>query len=260
MRAFKGKRFSGFRRSFARSGMGRSTRMKRFSKKSPISNRSFAPWTAPTISRNNYVTFNKVPFKTSEFAVLQWADLERAPTTTVAGVGSNEFIYKLNDVYDPYLGASLINNPEYLTTFQALYFRMIVYKVDVQVEFSHPTQSTQVGVALLQCSSGTQTTLQAYDYLASKRDINIVNMSQGGASANVPLNFSVNLWELEGLTFDQYMSDMTDYSAAVNGSPTKSPYLRIGTNDPDGNSGASVKTKVRLCFHVKFYNRQTPTN
>lgn len=254
---YRRKSVGGFKRSFFRKGFAGRRASTSYN---PIGKRQFAPYTAPTISRGNFLTFNRLPFKTYEDAVVQWADLERAPTTTVAGVGSNEFIYKLNDVFDPYLGASLINNPEYLTTFQGLYFRMIVTKVDIQVEFSHPTQSTQVGVMLVQCSAGTQTTLQAYDYLASKRDVNIVNMSQGGASANVPVNMSVDLWKLEGLTKAQYMANLSQYSAAVNGSPTLTPYLRIGTNDPDGNSGASVKTKVRLRFHVRFYNRQTPTN
>lgn len=180
----------------------------------------------------------------------------------LGGIGGTEQIYRLNAPYDPrYSGGGL--SAEGWTKYLSIYGHYMCTHVDVEFTFFDSTTATLVAFALLQPGGGTATltgwspnqllndsTIQSYKLNAASSG----DLQQTGAS------FRVNLWELEGLTYQQYCCNLAQYGSMINGNPTLTPLLRLAAADMNGVGAAACFASIKIIHHGFFYSRDIPIN
>lgn len=252
-----------FRRSFRR----RSTRRAAARSNAVLKNytvvkkgRSYAApfYTTPGDQGNPFPKFYDQMFPAFKFAQLSWTDIERYPLSTTAGVsGAGAQWYRLNSYYDPWGGATVAINPEWYTTMSNIYARYIVYKVDVRIHAYDATNGSCKLYAIL-APSGDTTNYGSKDpaFYESRRNCQAITFNNyGGGQAPTELDFTIDLWKMEGLSYRDYMGDLPDYSAAINANPSKICNLYIYACDPAGNASQGARINVTLRQHVKFFQR-----
>lgn len=180
----------------------------------------------------------------------------------IAGVGGSEAIYRLNAPYDPrYAGGGL--SAEGWSKYLSVYMHYMCTHVDIEYTFFDASTPTAIGSVLLQPGAGTATlagwspnqlmndsTIQTYKL----NQVNSGDLQQTGAA------FRVNLWELEGLTYQQYVCNLAQYGSSINGNPTLTPLLRLNLCDMNGVGAAAAFASIKIIHHGFFYSRDIPIN
>lgn len=186
---------------------------------------------------------------------MKYSDIERNCTVTTGGIVNASFLYRLNDIFDPYYSTGGGGPAENYTAIAGLYQRYIVWSVDMHIRFYDPSQNTLLAGVLLQCADDTDDpSAKTADYMLQRRNYATVPLpSTTGQGSYREIQAHVKLWELEGLPFRQYVDQLSVYGASFGADPAKSPLIRIGCADLDGQNTGSVKVQVSLIFHGKAY-------
>lgn len=213
---------------------------------------------AQTVSRA-FQRMNLGPFKETMWATLKFTDLELALASGIGGVVGVETVYRLNSAFDPQLAVTANLNAEYFSTFAALYFRYIVDWVEVEVQFYDPSANTAIPYVLLQPSdAGDIVQGQTFEYCELRRNMQPAPLtSVTGYGSQSSWKTRINLWELEGLTRDQWMTNYFNFGALVTTNPSFNPLIRIGLADRDGQNATTCKCMVNIVMHTKFFARKT---
>lgn len=199
--------------------------------------------------------FVKSTFPPSMVFHEKYADIERTISVTTGGIANNSFLYRLNDIFDPYYSIGGGGPPEWYTTLASIYQRYIVWSVDADIRFFDPTQNTLLGAVLLQCADDTDDpAAKTADYFLQRRNYATAQLtSTTGEGSFRQIQEHIKLWTVEGLPFRQYVDQMSVYGAQMGADPGKSPLFRIAVADLDGQNTGSCKVQVSLTFHGKAY-------
>lgn len=61
---------------------------------------------------------------------------------------------------------------------------------------------------------------------------------------------TIKLWELEGLTYQQWMANYREFGAQMGSNPARGQLMRVGVFDKNGGSGVGLNITVRMTFRA----------
>lgn len=254
------KRIGGFRKPYAKKPMlTRRKTGKQGLRKNPVSK----SWRTDSVNVRDQVQrpFSRIgqsTFPPRTYFCEKYTDIERTLNTTLAGVAGNSFLYRLNDVFDPYFAAGGGGPPEWFNILSQIYNKYLVTSCDVSVRLYKPTANTIVVGAVIQAAGATDDPSgKTVDYFEQRRDYATAPMtSTTGEGSYKEINFHVDLPTLEGLTRQQWESQADQYGAFINADPVRQNLMRVAAGDVDGNSGSYVEMQVSIVYRGYFYALQ----
>lgn len=207
-------------------------------------------------SKGDFGMINKkCPFKPSMAVVLQYAD-NVILTAGASGLYGTEFVLRLNSLYDPeFAGPGTNHQPYGYDQMALLYRKYIVHAVDIQAEYTDPTEDGLIVAASLQAGNGTFTlTGQSNNELKEKPSCVTRCINNSGSQTGVIKHFT-HLHKLEGIHKVQWLSNLSEYSATTGTNPTISPYFRIALASARNTSGATIMFRPKIKFYCTFFER-----
>lgn len=197
----------------------------------------------------------KSPFKPYYKCVMQYCD-NIILTAGTAGLYGTELVMRLNSLYSPqFSGPGASHQPYGFDQMAALYRRCIVHAVDIELIFSDPSEDGMNIAVALQGANGTYSlTSQSNNELMEKPQI-ITRAINNSGSQIVRVNQYTKLHKLEGISKIQWKCNLADYSHAVGGNPTLSPYLRIAACSIRNTSAATIMLRPKIRYFCTFYER-----
>jgi hypothetical protein len=177
----------------------------------------------------------------------------------VGGIFGTEFIFALNDLYDPnYSGGG--HQPYGFDQITPIWKRYLVSAVEVEVLFTNPNEDGVTVGIIVQSSVGTYTLALKQVAEADENPQVRTKMLNATGSQVTTINFGrIPLHLLEGLTTPEYKGQADVYGALVSTSPTRIPLLRVALGSIVGSATASIQALVRLKFHAHFFDRVSQT-
>lgn len=200
-------------------------------------------------SRNNWLGESK-------FTSIVYAESVTVQSQSSLSAMGVPYYYALNDCFDPNFTGSG-HQPRGFDQIAVLYKKYRVYSARVQVYLMNPTTATcWGGYHLLNSQQPVYTAGTAFDY---------TNEVPGTFCDKVPVDTQqlfydsgkVPIWELEGMTYDQWHAD-DGFDANVGSSPaaiSKSGFFIGDWAAPVGVSSMTLVVKIQ--YDVKFYSAAT---
>lgn len=260
-------RFLGIRRRTARRAVVRRPRAPmRTSRFSSFATRRMAarPRNADSIMThqlvaNPWARYMKASFPPRMRINDKYADVERTLSVTTAGVCNASFLYRLNDPFDPYNGVGGGGPPEWFTTLAAVYNKYLITSCDVEITYYAPTQNTLVAGALIHAADDADDPSgKTADYMLQRRNYACARLtSTSGEGSSRTVSAHIKCWEVEGLTYQQYVDQALSYGALVTTDPLKIIYCRIGAADINAANTGSCQMSITLTYHGYFYAPKT---
>lgn len=208
-----------------------------------------------------FACFNKCGFPVFMPMHVSFGEVMPAVITSGAGGTANgEQLYRLNGPYNPRYSAGGTSAQTW-AVWQGIYNKYIVHSVDVELNFSFGSASTGIPVVLIQPTDGSKS-LNGLSPNQAVQDNCIatypLNKVATGDGQQIGDKFRLKLWEIEGLTYQQYMCNEASYGSLTNAVPTKTSFLRVSMCDINGSSGTNAIVEIKLTFHGRFYCRDLP--
>jgi len=175
---------------------------------------------------------------------------------------SDEHTFKLNSIFDPYLGTTPapLNVKAYgYTEMATLYSRYRVNGVLVEVQFFDPSADGLVmGMLFLNPSSSNSLIGESVGQIERRPQGWTSSLANTGSQKlnfrqYYPMNHLFNISKL------QFKSDIDSTTAAITGDPASLPLLKIAMADSNGTAGGSTfycKYTIRLTYFTEFYQRK----
>ncbi len=177
-----------------------------------------------------------------------------ASSATDAQLGV-ENVWQLNGCFDPdFTGGT--HQPYGYDQASTLYGRYVVHGCRVSLEMQTPAAQTQCFAVAIQVQGSQQTfslTGAAVSDLEEKEQSFVKRLASTGEVQRWSKYF--NLWDIEGVTREQYIAQLTQYSSISSANPTQVEYLRIAVATMNGTTSANVYIGVKLEFDVQFFDR-----
>lgn len=182
--------------------------------------------------------------------------LGSAATQWTAGT---ENVWRLNSLFDPDLTGGT-HQPYGMDQMAGLYDKYIVHKCRIEL-LSVPQPGTAGQLALptsvvysVQPSSATYSLSAAILQDIAEKPFNAVRFSDLSGT-NVHFSTEMNLWDVEGVTKNQYLDDVDQYAALVGATPTRTPYLRAAVINLQNTTVVYHSVLVKLTFTAEFFQR-----
>lgn len=199
---------------------------------------------------------NKSPVPPFKVVALKYVDTERTLSVGAGGVTNGSQVYRLNSLFDPQFGVGGGGPVEWFSSMSVFYRKYIIWSVDYEVKFFHPTQDTLVAGVQIQPSEDTDDigSAKTSDYMMERRNVATASLtSTSGQGSYRVIRGTINLPRLQGLSWMQYNMQTEVFGSVVTANPTLTPWMRVACADADGQNTGSVKCVVSLIFHGKMY-------
>lgn len=170
---------------------------------------------------------------------------------TIQSFGT-EFIFNLGSPYLPITTPPAI--PCYgWNTFSTIYNKYLVTDVEVDMEFTAPTDPCFVG-AIAQSSNNTFTfPFHTLDDAPAWPGVYVAPLNPTG-NQTLRLVQKLTNHRLEGLSKNAYEGALSQYSATMNAVPAQQPYIRVAAASGI-TPGGTVTVLVKLAYHVILFDR-----
>lgn len=187
-----------------------------------------------------------------DFVYAYHGALNSSATQNVYGT---EDYFKLNDIFDPAVGAAA-DQPLFYDQYAALYGRYRVYAATVEVRFmSLDTAVIAACAASIQPSASTTTlTAQTGAYVQEMPLTTTLNISPHGEHTWLMERKTFTMNYLEG---ESAYTHGDDYEAAFGASPAVTPYIRIAVANRGAAATISVVYNIRITYHTRIWNPLT---
>lgn len=230
------------------------------SRQSPATfSRSATGFTRGTMIMKPYSRYNLNPFPSYMPINVRYADIQRTCAITTGGVCNASFLYRLNDIFDPYNGVGGGGPINWYSQLAAIYNNYIIWAADIQVTFYDPTINTLVGAVLVHSTDDADDPNgKTADYFLQRDNyetVRLTSLTGNGSTGTIAAH--IKLWEIEGITFQQWCDQTSKYGAAIGADPSKPLYARIGCADLGGNNTGSCVMDIQITFHGKCYGLKT---
>lgn len=205
-----------------------------------------------------------VPFPASCMRTFQICDIGGLSVTpAVTGQFGAETIYNLNSTYQPFFTGMGASRQPYGwdQAYTGVYTRYKVMRCYWELQFFNASQDNMFVAVQLSSSQDSRATnaYNPYDVMARPNaQIVVVNKT---TSTGMPVCVTgyIDIWQLEGMTRDQYLADDNLYCGENNGNPTRLCYLRISNATITGDGNHNVSATVKLKYEVQLYAPVTQT-
>lgn len=172
-----------------------------------------------------------------------------------AGVMGTEFIFAINDLFDPnYSGSG--HQPYGFDTLTPVWKRYLVRAAEVEIQFTDPNEDGEFVAVLVQGSQGV--------YPLTGKDIYVVDENPqvtskflnntGSQQASVKTGL-IPFHAVEGITAQDYKAQADQYGALVSTDPSRLIFLRVSLGSISGSSSSVCHALVRIRMHAHFYDR-----
>lgn len=186
-------------------------------------------------------------------------DLNVFSNTVQGVVGSTTETLRINDIWDPYIGATGINNSTVVghSQFANLYNKYIVNAMKLEVQWSDPSADGLVGiVSLNQTATLASQTLrtvveQSLTYTTA------INNTGGQVKR---MKFFVTPWSLQGLFKLEYKANSQNHSANVSSTPPNNVLARFGLCNASSVVEEKMRLRVRVIMYTTFFDRKQLTS
>lgn len=206
------------------------------------------------------------PFKPKDFKRLTYSGVGSLGVTSVTAAPSASLAFTLNDPYDPYLPltpATLNTKALGMTELAAIYNRLKVHAVEVSVTFYDPQGPAGtitdglVACCLVNNPSNLANTMVGTDYgKLAKLPMTWVKQISDYGSQRVTFKQYFMMYQLFGLTHQQFKNDIENTTQPTNGSPASKAELEIGIADSHGRNTACIcQFKIEINYFVELYQR-----
>ena len=186
---------------------------------------------------------------------LPWVSRATMTPNATAYTFGADFTIRLNDIYQP--GAGSLHAPYGFDQYSTFYRQYKVLSAHVKITIpplSATDGSTFLGIRVVPpgytASFSGNTLTQTLERPGSR----VLTMS-GGYKPSVT-EFDVDFADLAGLTKQQFDADISEFGAAVTGSPNRIFALQMATADTTAAGGAS-QAIVEIRYRVAFWQRKT---
>lgn len=188
---------------------------------------------------------------------LKFTDTMQSLPVTAGGLCNGELVYRLGSIFDPRFAAGG-DSVTYFTTLSNVYQWYQVYYVDITVTLGLDGAATQQIAIMLQPPDSTYTMVgKSSTTLASDNNIAVIQCCDTANQNGQCFRKRVYLSSLSGLTKNQWTANFPTYGAQMT-NPTKSPSLRIGAFDLNGNADTSAKCFVTIVYYGRAWGRLQP--
>ena len=177
-------------------------------------------------------------------------------TSAVAGVYGVEDVFKLNDPFDPAVGAAT-NQPLYWDQWTGLYSRYRVHSATVEVRWMTTDTANITACAIKIAPSDDGVTIAGKDtaFVAEMPLTNTVRISPGGEHTYLIGPRKLSMIQIEG---ENWYTRANDYMATTTASPAASPRLRLSVANLTGTTMLGAHYHVRITYHVHLFEPVTP--
>ena len=195
------------------------------------------------------------PFPQRRIIENQFIDVIGLPATTLAGICSAEENYRLNSLFDPRFSAGG-NATTWQTTFANVYRRYLVTHVTVDVTLLNTNNSNfpaTFGVTVQNSEEGFTLAGKSIGVIGQHPSIATVDVPGQAGGGTARFRKTIKLWELEGLTYQQWMCNFLAYGATMGANPSRQLLMRMGVFDKQGNNGTALNATVRLTYRAVLF-------
>lgn len=207
------------------------------------------------------------PFGRQKFLKMRWIYASQIDTNqggaTAANVFGAQHTFNLNSITIPNpsqtSGSPL---PQGLDEISFIYKHFMVYGALVRITFSNPSaDGLRIGAFFLNSQDSQDLTALSLTTALSKRGCIVRDVNDSG-SQKVFLKKYVNLRFLEGLTKNQFTSDVSEYQGVCTSTsgPSKIPKLKIACMNAKDTTQLTIQYRIEIDFYVKLYDRMTLTS
>lgn len=199
------------------------------------------------------------PFPESMPLHVKYQDIERNMACTTGGVVGSSYLYRVNDIFDPYNGVGGGGPINWNTQLSAIYNKYIIWGVTIQITAFNPSQNTLVVGCLLHATDDADDPSgKTADYMMQRENYEIIPLtSLSGSGSTGTISKYVFLPKIEGISLAQWVGEAEKYGASFGADPALPMYLRLGVSDRTGANTGSADVQVSLTFHGKAYARKT---
>lgn len=174
------------------------------------------------------------------------------PATALGGLCNGELRFTLNDLWDPNAGIGG-STARWNGTLQRAYKRYIIHTATVTVDFFSRQNTTAFpDTAFMAFRSSDQLSVnwngKGAQEIPSYPTATVVDCPNQDAGTNARIVKTFKLWEIEGLTYSQYMARWDLYGNLFNASPSRSIQLVLGCFSNAGFDGRIVTCRVQIAF------------
>jgi hypothetical protein len=173
----------------------------------------------------------------------------------VGGIMGSEFIFALNDAYDPnYSGVG--HQPFGFDQLAAIYKRYLVLGAEIEIRFTNPNEDGETVASLLQGSAGTYTlaTKQIAE-VAENPQVEVKLYNATGNQLTTIRSGYIPFNRVEGISLPMYKGMADQYGALVTTDPTRIIYFRVALGSIVGSATASCQALVTIKMHTHFFER-----
>lgn len=249
------RRSSRSRSTRRRRSVSRSTRRRTFSRarsRSTFKSRSRSRRFSRKVGTPSFsIQTGRLPFARGGFYRFPYSDSFAISADGNTGTSVIQSYYTLNGPHDP-----LVNiggqQPIQWDQVRVMYQKYIVHKADVTVVFNNPLyDGLLVGFRVRSVNNTVPTSGRTLADIGEMDNTRSLWINNTGSQSRT-FKFSVNPWNVAGLTRDQYLNDRQDYQAATNVNPSWICYLEPFALHSVAGETNVVRCTVRIVYHVQF--------
>jgi len=164
----------------------------------------------------------------------------------------------MNSLYDPDLSGTG-HQPYQFDQIKTMYGTYLVHKCDWTITFfGAAVTGLWVGVSIYNTIGGTSVAGFTLDAIKERNLTKMIPLPSTGEQ-KVTLSGSTNLWDIFGVTKEQYLAEPQAYGSAVSGNPAYSVQLECVLVDPAARTSASVLVDADLNFKSQLWAYVPPT-
>jgi len=175
--------------------------------------------------------------------------------TTIGNLGAENSL-RLNSIFDPDATGGT-HQPYGFDTMALIYNRYVVHGVDLEVVIQNGAGNQVSACALMVRPSSITTSLTG----TSVTDV--WERPQSDVLFPMPTGDTVThrshwkIWDIDGVSREQLLSNVEEYSALMTLNPTRMPTLGLAVANMSSTSQITLQVTVRFRYHVEFFERLT---
>lgn len=184
------------------------------------------------------------------FARLPYVDESYLSADGTAGT-SAVVQYRLNSVYDPAVAVGG-NQPLQYDTLTALYSTYLVHGAKVMITFTNPSaDGMYVGYRVRSSYNTTVSSGVSIPRFKELSDQQLVPVNNTGAQVRT-LTFYVPIYQILGVTQQQYKNDYTIYGASTAANPSMTAFLDVVAFSTIAGNTDTVRYSVKIVYYTQF--------
>lgn len=193
-----------------------------------------------------------LPFGREYCARLPYVENYYGTGDGTTGLTAVPYVFRGNSLYDPRYETGG-HQPFQYDVLAALYERVWVDRVDMEVTFSNPSaDGLWVGVRCRNSTNSVSTGLLTLDYIQELADSMIRPLNNSG-SQTVVLRATVDSYKAMGISKAAY--ENLEYSHVNNANPGAGWFVEPFVVNTISGTEATVRINVKLIYHARFTNR-----